>query len=861
MEMASSNRTNPKGFQKPPRYAEKISFMMKKVIVAAIVVCAAHGFSYSEETITLPHSKVVVRLQKDANGGRTYQISRDGINFGPVQRQRQTIHLKAGAFNPVDALGNSVGDTHPLHPALRSDKNGKTYIIQFVTTTLPEYREQLTALGVKLCGYIPDQSFMAKMDPSLLDRVRALSFVRWVGNYHHSYKLDEALQKTVKDVADNMVVPETIDRYIIMLVARDPETKISVADLIKGMRGSIIQNESNSFRIDAFLNPQQLAKLIKSDDIAHIEAWTPIGYDMDIARQISGANYVANVPGGYTGAGVRGEVMDAGLLVTHQDFQNHPPIIHGGNHPWDFSHGTECYGILFGDGTSDATARGLLPDGQGIFSYSGNPVTHPVDDRTLHIQQLVDPAGAYRAVFQSYSSGHSITKNYTDVSITLDQILFDNDILITQSQSNWGDQDSRPEAWCKNLVSVGGIAHQNTLTKNDDQWGTAPAGCGLALQFASSTGPASDGRIKPDLCHFYDATWTTGPTSNTAHCDFSGTSGATPIVAGHFGLTFQMWADGVFLGNRGANRDVFDSRPHASTAKAIMINTAAQYDFNGTAANLTRVHQGWGMPDVHQLYTTAENNGWHIPILVNEDRILRQWDAANYFLRVNAPGNWLRATLVYSDPPPAAGATSALVNVLFIRVISPNGTEYYGNVGLDAGNWSTSGGAPNTIDNVQNVFVQNADAGEWTIQVRADAINQDGHVETAALDADFALVVTTGGVNNSRWTNSGIRFSCNNREWMRINENCDLLFAGNHRSMPVSGLQFTYGGLAKATLENTNGHFSSASVPNPDVPTTVNPLPSTGITFTNKYSGNGFQIGNDGLLRSNVDAFVVAHSF
>ncbi len=69
---------------------------------------------------------------------------------------------------------------------------------------------------------------------------------------------------------------------------------------------------------------------------------------------------------------------------------------------------------------------------------------------------------------------------------------------------------------------------------------------------------------------------------------------------------------------------------------------------------------------------------------------------------------------------------------------------FWGNNGLLAGNWSTSGGIRNRIDTVENVFVQRPAAGTWTIQVLADEINQDSHVETTATDADFALVVSTG---------------------------------------------------------------------------------------------------------------------
>jgi len=55
--------------------------------------------------------------------------------------------------------------------------------------------------------------------------------------------------------------------------------------------------------------------------------------------------------------------------------------------------------------------------------------------------------------------------------------------------------------------------------------------------------------------------------------------------------------------------------------------------------------------------------------------------------------------------------------------------------------WSTPGGVANTVDNVENVFVDKAAAGTWTVEVIATQVNVDGHVETAATDADYALVV------------------------------------------------------------------------------------------------------------------------
>src|SRR6185503_20323605 len=115
------------------------------------------------------------------------------------------------------------------------------------------------------------------------------------------------------------------------------------------------------------------------------------------------------------------------------------------------------------------------------------------------------------------------------------------DILDCQSQSNLGTQSSRPQAWAKNILSGGSVYHYNTLSTTDDHWGSG-----------ASIGPASDGRVKPTLCAYYDQIFTTECCTSTSYDGtlggggFGGTSGATPIIAGHVGLFFQMWSEGIF---------------------------------------------------------------------------------------------------------------------------------------------------------------------------------------------------------------------------------------------------------------------------------------------------------------------------
>jgi hypothetical protein len=141
------------------------------------------------------------------------------------------------------------------------------------------------------------------------------------------------------------------------------------------------------------------------------------------------------------------------------------------------------------------------------------------------------------------------------------------------------------------------------------------------------------------------------------------------------------------------------------------------------------------------MYDRAKAGGWKLPVLVNETDLVTTGQTRKYTVTSNGQTP-LRATLAYTDPAGSPTAAKATVNDLSLKVTAPNGTVYWGNNGLLAGNWSTAGGVANTVDTVENVFVQAPAAGTWTVEVVATAVNVDGHVETAATDADYALVVS-----------------------------------------------------------------------------------------------------------------------
>ena len=154
-----------------------------------------------------------------------------------------------------------------------------------------------------------------------------------------------------------------------------------------------------------------------------------------------------------------------------------------------------------------ATAKALLVNSAHRYPFSQDRTR--CQSRYNEIGELIE--APYFAVFQSSSVGSPRVTQYTNESANIDSALFDFDFILCQSQSNSGNQQSRPQAWAKNVISVGGVTHRDNSDRDDD---------GVS---GASTGPAADGRIKPTVAHFYDSIFTpstvgghTRPTWTTA---------------------------------------------------------------------------------------------------------------------------------------------------------------------------------------------------------------------------------------------------------------------------------------------------------------------------------------------------------
>ena len=87
----------------------------------------------------------------------------------------------------------------------------------------------------------------------------------------------------------------------------------------------------------------------------------------------------------------------------------------------------------------------------------------------------------------------------------------------------------------------------------------------------------------------------------------------------------------------------------------------------------------------------------------------------SYAYGVASAGQPFKVSLVWSDYPSTEAASVNLVNNLNLKVTAPGGTVYWGN--NFAGGWTVPGGSAEAVNNVENVYVQSAAAGTWTVEV------------------------------------------------------------------------------------------------------------------------------------------------
>ncbi|HMG53031.1 MAG TPA: S8 family serine peptidase, partial [Kofleriaceae bacterium] len=277
--------------------------------------------------------------------------------------------------------------------------------------------------------------------------------------------------------------------------------------------------------------------------------------------------------------------------------------------------------------------------------------------------------------------------------------------------------------------------NKNGIAVGATQRGTAAN----SMASFSSCGPTADNRIKPDLTmpgqNIISARNDASVTSNNCTTiSMSGTSMASPAGAGMAALTRQYYTDGFYPTGVAVAANKFT--PSAALVKATMLNSTQVMTGTGTGA-VPNNCQGWGRV---LLDNTLFFTGQARTLFATDDAGFPQGSAGQTktFTVQVAAGQPLRVTLAWTDFPSTPAASINLNNDLDLQVTGPSGT-FLGNV--FSASQSTTGGAADRRNNVEQVTLNTPAAGSYTITVRA--FNVPSSAQPFALVASGA--VNTGG--------------------------------------------------------------------------------------------------------------------
>jgi PGF-pre-PGF domain-containing protein len=642
---------------------------------------------------------------------------------------------------PAASIASSSVDT------TKTDDNlGSYYIVQFNGPVLEEWKSEISGTGAVLFDYVPNNAFVVRMDPAQKELVDSLDFVKWTGEYRASYKH----QINTGNVATLSMSSSSYDAADLIVLLFDENESRNILERTISMDADIVESSPRILRVR--IARDRINDLAAIEGICWIEEYAvPVVFN-DVAAGIINVNPVHE---NYrlNGTGQIVAVCDTGLDTGLNDESMHIDIrgrileifdLVGDGAGDQHGHGTHVTGSVLGNGAlSGGQYKGMAHEALLVFQAAGTAdgeLTGIQMDLNILFQQAYNEGARIHTNSWGYTSDSG---NYSLNSWQVDTFMWNNpDMLILFSAGNQGkdlyqkfgviDPDSiTPPATAKNCLTVGASEnYRPTLTNTyGSQWSFTvnPLYSDLiannteGIAAFSSRGPTDDGRIKPDLvAPGTQITSIKSSLTGTGHARMTGTSMATPLVAGTAALARQYYTEIEDL-----------SSPSAALVKATLINgahdmTPGQYGTGNYQEIVGRPDhsQGWGRVD-------AENSLFREYPKVTAYHDLssglvtsQSWNTDYNYIKEGEP---LRATLVWTDYPGSPASGKALVNDLDLTVTG-SGNTYYGN------------GAPDSTNNVEAVEIKNIVAGNYQFTVTGANVPQGPQ--------PFALVLSFTCDNN-----------------------------------------------------------------------------------------------------------------
>ena len=381
-------------------------------------------------------------------------------------------------------------------------------------------------------------------------------------------------------------------------------------------------------------------------------------------------------------------LQDDGIIGPHIDYDARIGAQYIGFN--NGTHGDHIAGTILGAGNLDPKTKGMAP-GAEIYVYEAAPVYSGFDSIPVH---YFNPG----IVISSTSYSNGCNAGYTSFSHDLDrQIRLYPALMHVFSSGNagtsycgygagagWGNITGGHKMG-KNVIATGNLLETDILLSS------------------SSRGPASDGRIKPDICAKGSDVYSTQPPNTYDYK--TGTSMACPGISGSLAALYS-----AYKSLNGGNN------PEGALMKALIMNTA---DDLGNAG--PDFKYGWGRINNLRAVKVLEQYQYL------KDSVLQ---AGSNLHNLTIPANikQARIMLYWTDYEAVANASVALVNDLSLQVVTPLGDTVNPWI-LDPTPNATNLNLPavrgiDHLNNVEQVTIDTPMAGTYKILVDGYLIPQ-----------------------------------------------------------------------------------------------------------------------------------------